>query len=100
MQWVTRVKTGFQYRAVQNLPVPVGRRIIKGQIVTLKGAKGQKSAKCKGWTLRRVEAIVEVDAQDKVTVFITNNVGWSARSVGDLYRARWEFEVFLSRRRS
>ena len=53
------MKTGFQYRAVQNLPVPVGRRIIKGQIVTLKGAKGQKSAKFKGWTLRRVEAIVD-----------------------------------------
>jgi hypothetical protein len=55
--------------------VPVGRRIIKDQLVTLKGAKGQKSAKFKGWTLRRVEAIVEVDAQDKVTVFINSNVG-------------------------
>ena len=95
VQWVTRAKTGFQYRAVRNLPVPVGGRIIKDQIVTLKGAKWQKLAKFKGWTLRRVEAIVEVDAQDKVMVFITNNVGWSARSVCDLYRARWEIEVFF-----
>jgi hypothetical protein len=75
VHWVTWAKTGFLYRAVRNLPVPVGRRIIKDQLVTLKGAKGQKSAKFKGWTLRRVEAIVEVDAQDKVTVFINSNVG-------------------------
>jgi hypothetical protein len=47
------------------------------------------------WTLRRVEAIVEVDGKDRVMVFITNNVAWSARSVGDLYRARWEIEVFF-----
>lgn len=95
VQWVTRAKDNFQYRVVRHLPVPAGGRIIKDQIVALKGARWQKDGKFKGWTLRRVEAIVEVDGKDKVMVFITNNVGWSARSVCDLYRARWEIEVFF-----
>ncbi len=92
VQWVTRAKENFKYRAVRNLPVPAGGRILKDQIVVLAGAKWKKF---KGWTLRRVEAIVEVDGKDKVMVFITNNTEWSAGSVCDLYRARWEIEVFF-----
>jgi len=93
VQWVTRAKDNFKYRAVRNLPVPAGGRILKDQIIVLAGAKWQK--KLKGWKLRRVEAIVEVDGKDKVMVFITNNQQWSAGSVCDLYRARWEIEVFF-----
>ncbi len=44
------------------------------------------------WKLRRVEAAVEVDGKEKVMVFITNHTEWSAGSVCDLYRARWEIE--------
>ena len=95
VQWVTRAKENFQYRAVRNLPLPADGRILKDQIVALKGAKWKQLAKFKGWQLRRVEAIVEVDGKEKVMVFITNNKEWSARSVCDLYRARWEIEVFF-----
>lgn len=93
VQWVTRAKDNFKYRAVRNLPVAAGGRILKDQIIVLAGAKWQK--KLKGWKLSRVEAIVEVDGKDKVMVFITNNQQWSAGSVCDLYRARWEIEVFF-----
>jgi hypothetical protein len=45
--------------------------------------------------MRRVEAWVEVDGEWRVMVFISNNTQWSARSVCDLYRARWDIEVFF-----
>jgi IS4 transposase len=45
--------------------------------------------------LRRVEARVEVDGEWRVMVFITNNTTWSPRSVCDLYRRRWDIEVFF-----
>ena len=45
--------------------------------------------------LRRVEAWVEVDGALRVMVFITNNTDWSPRSVCDLYRRRWDIEVFF-----
>lgn len=92
VQWVTRAKENFTYRSVRNLPVPAGGRILKDQIVVLTGVKWRKLP---GRTLRRVEALVEVDGKDKIMVFITNNTVWSARSVCDLYRARWGIEVFF-----
>ena len=45
--------------------------------------------------LRRVEAWVEVDGEWRVMVFITNNMEWSPCSVCDLYRRRWDIEVFF-----
>jgi hypothetical protein len=75
VQWVTRAKDNFRYR-----------------IVKLTGSKWKKLA---GWTLRRVEAWVEVDGAERLMVFITNNPAWSPISVCDLYRARWDIEVFF-----
>lgn len=91
-QWVTRAKDNFRCRAVRNLPVKKGGKIVKDQIVKLTGAKWESLA---GWTLRRVEAWVEVDGAERLMVFITNNIDWSAGSVCDLYRARWDIEVFF-----
>ncbi len=93
VQWVTRAKDNLCCRAKNNLPVRQGGRIVKDQIVRLTGAKWRK--KFKGWTLRRVEAWVEVDGEERLMVFITNNTDWSAASVCDLYRARWDIEVFF-----
>ena len=91
--WVTRAKDNFQYRPVRRLPVAKGGRILKDQIIELAGVKWKKMLGA--WRLRRVEAMVEVDGKDKVMVFITNHTEWSASSVCDLYRARWEIEVFF-----
>ena len=51
--------------------------------------------KHKGMRVRRVEAWVEVDDEWRVMEFITNNLTWSPRSVCDLYRRRWDIEVFF-----
>jgi len=45
--------------------------------------------------LRRVEAMVERDGEERLIVFITSNLSWSRRSVCNLYRRRWDMEVFL-----
>jgi IS4 transposase len=45
--------------------------------------------------MRRVVALVEVDGQEREMVFLTNNLEWSPRSVADLYRCRWQIEVFF-----
>jgi hypothetical protein len=84
--WVTRAKDNMRYHAVKNLPTG-DDNIIKDQIVALKGRKGMR--------VRRVEAWVEVDGEWRVMVFITNNLTWSPRSVCDLYRRRWDIEVFF-----
>ena len=45
--------------------------------------------------MRRIVAIVEVDGQEREMTFLTNNLEWSPRSVADLYRCRWQIEVFF-----
>ncbi|MBK8092204.1 MAG: IS4 family transposase [Verrucomicrobiaceae bacterium] len=92
VQWVTRAKDNLRYRALRNLPVVKGSGIVKDQIVKLTGTKWKSLS---GWTVRRVEAWVEVDGEKRLMVFITNNTHWSPRSVCDLYRARWDIEVFF-----
>jgi len=84
--WVTRAKDNMKHRATRNLTKGHGN-IIKDQVVVLQG-------KHKGVRVRRVEAWVEVDGQRRVMVFLTNNLAWSPRSVCDLYRRRWDIEVF------
>lgn len=87
VQWVTRAKDNMQYRVVKNL-TKGHENIIKDQLVYLTGTH-------KGMKIRRVEAWVEVDGQWRRMVFITNNLTWSPRSVCDLYRRRWDIEVFF-----
>jgi len=38
---------------------------------------------------------VEVDGKEREMEFLTNNLQWSATSVADLYRCRWQVEVFF-----
>jgi hypothetical protein len=45
--------------------------------------------------MRRVVALVEVDGKEREMVFLTNNLQWSPNSVADLYRCRWQIEVFF-----
>lgn len=45
--------------------------------------------------LRRVTARVEIDAEICELVLLTNNLEWSAGSVADLYRCRWQIESFF-----
>lgn len=85
--WVTRAKDNFKYHVVKHLTKGHGG-IVKDQIVSLKGRH-------KGMQVRRVDAWVEVDGELKRMVFITNNTEWSPRSVCDLYRRRWDIEVFF-----
>jgi IS4 transposase len=45
--------------------------------------------------MRRIVAIVEVDGEDREMTFFTNNLAWAAASIGELYKARWNIEVFF-----
>lgn len=85
--WVTRAKDNMVFRVIKN-HTKGHENIIKDQIIELKGRH-------KGMRLRRVEARVEVDGKWRTMVFITNNLAWSPRSVCDLYRRRWDIEVFF-----
>jgi len=88
--WVTRAKEKMRYRVRESRPV--AGRILRDEIVELTLWKTHRAYP---ESLRRVVALVEVDGVEKEMVFITNQLDWAASSVADLYRCRWQIEVFF-----
>jgi len=92
VSWVSRAKDNMQYRTVKKLDTTSHRHMLRDEIIELTGVlTRQRYPKL----LRLVEAIIEVDGKDVVMTFVTNNLEWSAWTVAELYRARWEIEVFF-----
>jgi hypothetical protein len=93
VQWVSRAKDNMQHRTVQKLNTTAHGSVLRDEIIELTGDQTQHHYE--GKILRLVEAIVEVDGKETVMTFITNNLDWSAWTIAELYRARWEIEVFF-----
>lgn len=90
--WVSRAKDNMQYRLVRKLKTTTHRSILRDEIIELTGVYTKKKYSKR---FRLVEAIIEVDGKEVVMTFITNNLDWSAWTIAELYRARWEIEVFF-----
>ena len=90
--WVTRAKENLQFEVVQAYPVKPGGKIVADELVGLKNADSRRAYP---ELMRRVTAWVEVDGQERLMVFLTNQLTWSAESVVELYRCRWRIEVFF-----
>jgi hypothetical protein len=90
--WVTRSKESLSFRVVKKLPKATDKRILSDQLVMLKNKDSHANYPR---LIRRVRALVEVDGQEREMEFLSNNIHWSAGSVADLYRCRWQIEVFF-----
>jgi IS4 transposase len=90
VNWVTRAKENMSYVVAKALPNSADKKILQDQIVMLTNLNQSAPE-----LLRRVLALVEIDGVEREMVFLTNNLKWSARSVADLYRCRWQIEVFF-----
>jgi len=88
--WVTRAKQGMRCRVLESRPV--SGKIVSDEIVEM---TLWKTHRFYPEPLRRVVALVEVDGREREMVFLTNHLEWAASSVADLYRCRWQVEVFF-----
>ena len=88
--WVTRAKDNMAYEVVGTMPASNDAKILRDEIIQLSNPNQPAPE-----LLRRVVALVEVDEEEREMVFLTNNLTWSPRSVADLYRCRWQIEVFF-----
>ena len=92
VRWVSRGKDNMKYRVVERLETTDNPRILMDEIIELTVFYSRKAYPLQ---LRRVVAMVEVDGLDREMVFLTNNFTWSAWTVAELYRCRWDIEVFF-----
>ena len=88
--FVTRAKENMDYHVVKELKRPSGGKILKDEVIMLCNLNKRAPD-----LMRRVVALVKVDGQEREMTFLTNNLQWSASSVADLYRCRWQIEVFF-----
>jgi hypothetical protein len=90
--FVIRHKENIQYKVIKENELPDNRHqhILKDEIIELKN----KSSKDKySGRLRRVAIWDEINKQ--VIELITNHMKWTANTIGELYRSRWDIEIFF-----
>jgi len=90
--WVTRAKENLQFEVVESLPVPDGGMVVADELVGLKNADSRGKYP---EVMRRVTAWVEVDGRQQLMTFLTNQLSWSPETIVELYRCRWQIEVFF-----
>jgi hypothetical protein len=92
VSWVTRAKEGMRFRVVRRYQRGRLGNILSDNVVQMKSSASRRRYPV--W-LRRVVAMVEVDGKWREMEFLSDNLEWSAQTIVDLYRSRWEIEVFF-----
>lgn len=90
--FVIRHKENIQYITVKENELPENRHqhILKDEIIELKNNASKEKYPKK---LRRVAVWDEVNSQ--TIEIITNQMTWTANTIGELYRSRWQVEIFF-----
>ena len=88
--WVTRIRGNALYRVIERRSVAQGAPVTSDQIIEYTGKKAQQE---------QLPPIRRVGYRDPETgkhyVFITNQFKWSAQTIADIYKQRWQVELFF-----
>lgn len=90
--FVVRHKDNIKFKTVKELELPEERHqhVLKDEVIELTGIKTKVKYPRK---LRRV-ALWDEKNQQTIEV-ITNQMSWTANTITELYKARWEVEIFF-----
>lgn len=88
--WVTRIRGNAKFRVLERRGVNPSQGITSDQTIEYTSIRSSKN------NLRPVRRIGFRDAKTgKHYVFITNHFGWSAKTIADIYKQRWQVELFF-----
>jgi hypothetical protein len=90
--FVVRLKSSLKFNRLNEKPLPEDRHqhILVDEYIELSEPKTHAKYPKK---LRRV-VVYDADT-DQTIELITNHFSWTANTIGELYKARWEIEIFF-----
>lgn len=87
--FVTRQKRNARYRVTERRPVLKNKGLTSDQTIVITGIKAENCP----IPLRRIG--YRDPESGKQYVFLTNNFNLAARTIADIYKARWQIELFF-----
>jgi len=88
--FVTRLRRNALYRVVERRPVNPGSGVTSDQVIEFTAMRKD------GDPLAPVRRVGYRDPETgKHYVFITNQFNWSAKTIADIYKERWQVELFF-----
>ena len=92
--FVTRIKTNTLYETIEELKLPddIDQNILKDEIIHLTSKRAVKTGIAEH-KLRLVHVYKE--NENKVIAIITNQLDWEYNTIAELYKKRWDIELFF-----
>lgn len=88
--FVSRLKANADYRVLEKRPVPVNRNILADELIVFTGYYAARDCP---YVMRRIEA-EDKDTGDRI-VLLTNHLEFGATTIADIYKDRWQIELFF-----
>jgi len=88
--WVTRIRSNAKYRVIERHEINKSQGITSDQVIEYTSTRSSKN------NLRAVRRVGFRDPETgKHYVFVTNHFDWSAKTIADIYKQRWQVELFF-----
>ncbi len=90
IRFVTRMKTNARYQTLETVDGPKNEAVLSDEIIQFTGYQTQKNCP---HPLRKICYFDK--RQNKEITFLTNDLEANAQMIADIYKARWEIELFF-----
>lgn len=89
IHFVTRMKRNADYRVLGDFKLPKNRNILSDQLIELTGQAGERCP----YGLPRI--VAWHPEKQKEIVFLTNILDFGSSTIADVYKDRWQIELFF-----